>query len=86
MPGLFHNLSKSFMSDKKNESAAVSKAFVPNPKEVFTLDKKKYFVLLHAVNIPGIGLVSAADILVSPEAQKALVENGCIGSVIQEVK
>lgn len=41
-----------------------------------------YKVLLSRVNIPGIGVVSATDIASDVEAQKYLVENNCIGSVI----
>ena len=52
--------------------------------ETFVYDKKQYKVLIHAANIPGIGVRTAAEILVDEDAQKYLVENGCVGSVIDE--
>lgn len=55
------------------------------PADTFSVDGKVYKVLLHAVNIPDIGMRTAAEILVDEEAQKKLVEIGCIGTVIQEV-
>lgn len=66
---------------------AEEKTFVPNPQDTFTYKKKKYYVLVHAVNIPleGVGELTAADILVNKEAQEYLVEQKCVGSVIAEV-
>jgi len=52
--------------------------------ETFVYEDKQYKVLLHAVNIPGLGVRTSAEILVDEEAQKFLVENGCVGSVIEE--
>ena len=52
--------------------------------ETFVYDKKQYKVIMGSVNIPGIGIRTAAEILVDEESQKYLVENGCVGSVIEE--
>lgn len=46
---------------------------------------KKYRVILHAVIIPGIGQVTAADIAADAQAQAYLIEAGTIGSVIEQV-
>jgi Asp-tRNA(Asn)/Glu-tRNA(Gln) amidotransferase B subunit len=55
---------------------------IATDQPTFTHKKKTYKVLLNRVNIPGIGVVSATDIASDVEAQKYLVENNAIGSVI----
>jgi len=62
------------MANKKTKATA----------ETFVYDDKQYKVLLPKVNIPGIGVRTSAEILVDEEAQKFLVENGCVGSIIEE--
>lgn len=50
----------------------------------FSFDGKKYQVIIHAANIPGLGVRTAMEITADPDAQAYLVEHG-IGSVIEEV-
>lgn len=51
----------------------------------FTLNKKKYEVLIPKVNIPGIGLRTAKELAVDKEAQEHLLKIGCLGTVLREV-
>lgn len=53
--------------------------------DTFSVEGKVYKMLLHSVNIPDVGIRTAAEVLIDEEAQKKLVEIGCIGTVIQEV-
>jgi hypothetical protein len=65
---------------------AEEKKFAPNPKETFTANKSKYYVLVHACNIPGLGVRTAAEILVDKQAQEYLVENKCEGTIIAKIE
>lgn len=53
-------------------------------ENIFELDGKQYKIIIPQVNIPGIGILTAAEILLSAEAQEYLVKEKCIGSVISE--
>jgi hypothetical protein len=52
----------------------------------FKYGGKKYRVNRKQVLIPaeGLGLLTATDICASEEAQKYLIENGCVGSILSE--
>jgi hypothetical protein len=51
----------------------------------FSYKGKVYKSIMHAVDIPGLGVRTALEISVDEEAQEYLVKNGCVGSVIVEV-
>ncbi len=51
----------------------------------FEYDGKKYRVLLGKINLGELGVLTAADVCASPEAQAYLVGCNCIGSVLEEV-
>jgi hypothetical protein len=53
--------------------------------DTFSYGGKKYSVAFPKVEIPGIGIRTALELLHDEEAQKYLVEQGCVGSVIIEV-
>lgn len=57
----------------------------PAADDVFTVAGKSYKMLLQKVHIPEIGIRTAAEVLVDPDAQRKLVEIGCVGTVIEEV-
>jgi hypothetical protein len=44
----------------------------------------KTFKVLSGAEIPGLGKFTPAEIAVHEEAQKYLVENNCIGTLIEE--
>lgn len=51
----------------------------------FQYNGNLYEVILPKVDIPTLGVFTAAEIAVEPEAQKYLIDNGCTGSVIKEI-
>jgi len=57
-------------------------------ENIFEYESKRYKVLKHALHIPDIGKLTAADICADTEdskrAQKHLVEH-CVGSSVEEV-
>ena len=56
--------------------------------ETFKVGNKTYKVNeteFPTMNIPGVGILTAAEVLISEEAQQYLVENKCVGTVISEV-
>lgn len=58
------------------------------PENHFTYNGKKYSVKMQKVIMPVGGermVLTAADICATEEAQKYLIEAGCIGSVLEEV-
>lgn len=67
----------------------MAKAKKPQDQEVadncFENDGKTFRVIIHAVQIPGVGVRTAAEICHDEEAQQALIEANCIGSVLEEV-
>jgi hypothetical protein len=78
------------MAKKKTPSAnqpapaTAAAAYTPGT-ETFEHNGQKYSILLGRVNIPGIGVRTAAEIAVDEAAQAALVEIGCVGSVLAEI-
>ena len=78
-----------------NQTPVVSQTPVDQPAPVvkkavgekpqFTFKDKTYSIKLPKMNIPGIGILTAADVATDEEAQKYLVENNTIGSAIELV-
>lgn len=52
---------------------------------IFVYQGKKYQVLGHSWHIPGIGELTTLEICVHEDAQRYLVENNTLGTVIEEV-
>lgn len=44
-----------------------------------------YEVIMPKVDIPTLGVFTAAEIAVEPQAQKYLIDNGCVGSVLKQI-
>lgn len=65
--------------------AAKPKISSTGTDNTFQLDGKTYKVLIPKMNIPEIGERTALEVCADPEAQQALIDRNCIGSVLEEV-
>lgn len=54
-------------------------------EKTFTVDKKKYKMILPKIFIPGTGELTKEEVLLNKDAQAFLVKQECVGSVIVEV-
>jgi len=52
----------------------------------FVYQGRKYRALVGKIHIPNLGERTALEICVDKDAQKYLVDAGCVGSVIEEIK
>lgn len=76
------------MATFKTKKATAPAPAAPIADNNFVLDDKKYRVIMQKVKLPVQGItteMTAADICTSEEAQRYLVSQRAIGSVIEEV-
>jgi len=60
------------------------KKIVPDTFEVNGKTYKVNAETFPQINVPGVGILTAAEVLLSTEAQEYLVNEKCVGTVISE--